>query len=425
MKILKTLSRILFGKQPHVTPQKVKETQTMNTKVMNNTQNTENTQSSTPSQTEQKNTQEMKNTTSQTEDKKNTTGERKSEIHNIIIVDESGSMLGLEKATLGGIKETINSIRSAQELYGETQQHYLTLVTFDSPGLHNKPIRLMIDDMPIDHVKDFTEYSPCGCTPLYDAVGSTLKYIYEKIKDNSNATGVVTIITDGMENSSREWNTNGLSQFIEQLTEMGWTFSYMGSTHDVKTVTQVLHIENVIEFSHDDIGTRNSWARESSAKMEMYRQMSQDSYMQMSDSERRENRKYMSRNYYGKRVTPDFVTRLEPNQVFVFGSSPDGSHAGGAARQAVENFGAIVGQGEGMQGQSYAIPITDLQEAIDRFVEYARMNPDKQFLVTEIGCGHGGFTPMQVAPMFAECIKLENVSLPEIFWNVLGLNMSI
>ena len=123
-------------------------------------------------------------------------------IHNLIIVDESGSMSHLKNATILGVNETIKTIRNAQTEFAATQEHMLTLVTFDSNSF--KPaVRTIIDDMPVLEVAEFCDYAPNGCTPLYDALGQSLTALYNKIKDNKDATAVVTVLTDGFENASR------------------------------------------------------------------------------------------------------------------------------------------------------------------------------------------------------------------------------
>lgn len=100
------------------------------------------------------------------------------------------------------------------------------------------------------------------------------------------------------------------------------------------------------------------------------------------------------------------IASLNDSEYFVFGSHASGHHAGGAARQAVEQFGAIVGQGEGLQGQSYAIPTMNgrelFQEAIQRFVAFATANPDKQFLLTRVGCGIAGYPESDIRAMFTQ-----------------------
>ena len=131
-----------------------------------------------------------------------------------------------------------------------------------------------------------------------------------------------------------------------------------------------------------------------------------------------------SPNNPGTRITPDMITRLAPNEVFVFGSNEQGLHYGGAAKAAVENFGAIMGQGNGLQGKSYAIPsmsgIGVMGEYVKEFCEFAKANPEKRFLVTEIGCGIAGYSIGEVAPLFECCRDVENVTLPASFWDIVG-----
>lgn len=129
-------------------------------------------------------------------------------------------------------------------------------------------------------------------------------------------------------------------------------------------------------------------------------------------------------NNPGNRITPEMITRLESSEIFVFGSNLQGLHYGGAARAAVNNFGAIMGQGVGLQGQSYAIPTMSGLDVMDQYVkqfcEFAKTHPDMRFLVTPIGCGIAGYSEAEVAPLFECCIDLENVTLPASFWNILG-----
>ena len=112
-----------------------------------------------------------------------------------------------------------------------------------------------------------------------------------------------------------------------------------------------------------------------------------------------------------------YITELDENEVFVFGSNGMGKHFGGAAATAYHKFGAIMGQAEGLQGKSYAIDTMDSEkemfDEIERFLKFAKENPDKKFYVTEIGCGIAGFTPGQIAPHFKD--RTKNVILPEAF----------
>lgn len=118
--------------------------------------------------------------------------------------------------------------------------------------------------------------------------------------------------------------------------------------------------------------------------------------------------------------TPDNITSLGRDEVFVFGSNLAGIHAGGAARVALERFGAVMGQGVGMQGQSYAIPtmqggVDTIKPYVDDFIKLAREWDQTTFYVTRIGCGIAGFKDSEIAPLFAEAMKLYNVRLPKSF----------
>ena len=125
-----------------------------------------------------------------------------------------------------------------------------------------------------------------------------------------------------------------------------------------------------------------------------------------------------------KRISPDFINYLKENEIFVFGSNLDGMHGGGAARAAYNKFGAIWGQGVGLQGQSYAIPtmhggVDVIKPYVDEFIDFAKSHTELKFLVTRIGCGIAGFTDEEIAPLFKDAIEIENIYLPKSFYNIL------
>ena len=125
-----------------------------------------------------------------------------------------------------------------------------------------------------------------------------------------------------------------------------------------------------------------------------------------------------------KRISPRWINSLEKNEIFVFGSNLQGMHGGGAARVALEQFGAVWGEGTGLQGQSYAIPtmhggIDVIAPYVNDFIAFAKEHPELKFLVTEIGCGIAGFSASEMAPLFKEALEVENVYLPERFVEVL------
>lgn len=122
--------------------------------------------------------------------------------------------------------------------------------------------------------------------------------------------------------------------------------------------------------------------------------------------------------------TPENITKLEKDEIFVFGSNLEGLHLGGAARTALEKFGAKMGQGVGLQGQSYAIPtmqggVETIKPYVDEFIDLAREWDQTTFYITRIGCGIAGFTDEEIAPLFADAMDLYNVRLPESFVKVI------
>ena len=118
-----------------------------------------------------------------------------------------------------------------------------------------------------------------------------------------------------------------------------------------------------------------------------------------------------------KRTTPENITSLAPNEIFVFGSNLSGMHGGGAAWVAYRKFGAIMGQGVGLQGQSYGIPtmqggVETIRPYVDEFIEFAKSHPELTFLVTRIGCGIAGFDDAEIAPLFEAAHEVDNIVLP-------------
>ena len=123
---------------------------------------------------------------------------------------------------------------------------------------------------------------------------------------------------------------------------------------------------------------------------------------------------------YNRAFTPERISQLKPNEIFVFGSNLAGAHGGGAARLAYDRFGAVWGQGVGLQGQSYGIPtmhggVDVIKPYVDEFIAFAKQHPEMKFFVTKIGCGIAGFTVEEIAPLFADAVDVENVILPQEF----------
>ena len=127
---------------------------------------------------------------------------------------------------------------------------------------------------------------------------------------------------------------------------------------------------------------------------------------------------------YNREYTPERISELKDNEIFVFGSNLAGSHGGGAAWLAYERFGAVWGQGVGLQGRSYGIPtmqggVETIRPYVDEFIAFAKEHREYKFLVTRIGCGIAGFTTHEMAPLFAKAIDMENVILPKAFVDII------
>lgn len=133
----------------------------------------------------------------------------------------------------------------------------------------------------------------------------------------------------------------------------------------------------------------------------------------------------MENSFERPAFTPEHITVLAADEIFVFGSNLGGNHDGGAARVALQKFGAIYGQGVGLQGQSYGIPtmqggVETIAPYVDQFIEFAEAHPEYFFYVTRVGCGIAGFTDREIAPLFKKALNLKNVCLPETFVKLMG-----
>ena len=181
----------------------------------------------------------------------------KKRVHNLIIVDESGSMSIIRKQAFTGMNETLQTVRQMQKKFPDQAQR-VTLLTFDSGHT-----TWHYDDMPAIKTSDLSwkAYNPGGGTPLYDAIGKGISKVNAQIEDGDHV--LVTIITDGEENSSEEWTLKMVRTMIEKLKKQGWTFTLIGTDNlDVETMARSFAIDEHLEFHQDIAGTRAMFARE-------------------------------------------------------------------------------------------------------------------------------------------------------------------
>lgn len=190
--------------------------------------------------------------------------------YNLIIVDESGSMLSIFDSALSGMNETLQTIREAAKEHPD-QQQFVTLVTFDT-GHYKEHYRMT----QAKYTKDLTaqQYSPCGGTPLFDALGRALLTLDAEIEQGDNV--LVTIITDGYENASCEYSGADIKAIIERLSHKGWLFTYIGANQDAMDFGMKISIKNNLNFEATMEGTKAMFAKEMKARKAYYQKRSEE-----------------------------------------------------------------------------------------------------------------------------------------------------
>lgn len=179
----------------------------------------------------------------------------KTTFFNLIILDESGSMSPMRSATIEGCNSVISGGRQVQQENPDTQRVLMSIYAFQS-GYHQNPSRYIVKHKPVADVADLTadDYRPSGCTPLYDAIGTTLTELESVASTHADATGMITIMTDGEENSSTTYSHADCVRLIDRFKEMGWTINFFGANIDVEKVSGSLHIDHSMAFSADCAG---------------------------------------------------------------------------------------------------------------------------------------------------------------------------
>lgn len=222
----------------------------------------------------------------------------KAKIYNLIILDRSGSMESIKKEAIDGYNETLGTIKAAQLKFLDNQEHYVSLAAFCGCG-----VDMIYDKVPAKDAEKLTpqKYEPCCATPLYDAIGKTCKQLKKFIGDDEMANVVVTIITDGCENASREWTGHAIKELIENLKEEGWMFSFIGSEYNSKEIAAQISITNTIQWAKTSVGTQQMFVDDNNARERHFGRLndlcSQENG-KLTPEQMRENKKRLSRHYY-------------------------------------------------------------------------------------------------------------------------------
>ena len=194
----------------------------------------------------------------------------KTKVYNVIIMDRSGSMWDIQRPAIQGYNEVLGGVKADAKKFAETQEHYITLVLFDSSSIDEV---YWNGDPQKAEILTTETYVPGSSTPLYDAMGRTLTKLQKELKDKENYSVVVTIITDGYENDSHEYNLSAIKALVEHLKAEGWSFAYMGTDHDVHGVTVSLSITNVVQFAKTEAETKATFEKERRARSRHFQKM--------------------------------------------------------------------------------------------------------------------------------------------------------
>ena len=188
--------------------------------------------------------------------------ENKHQVHNLIILDESGSMNSVKKATIQGFNETVQTIKGIEKQYPE-QEHFISLITFNGVG---QKLQHFID--PANKLKELDErqYTPNASTPLFDAMGFGINKLKQVLESRKDYNVLVTILTDGEENASREYSGKAIKELIEELKLKNWTFTYIGTDHDVEGFAKAISIENTLFYKKSDAGMLDMFDKERKAR---------------------------------------------------------------------------------------------------------------------------------------------------------------
>lgn len=196
-------------------------------------------------------------------------------VFNLLVVDESGSMSIIRRQALVGINETLATIQKMQKAHADLEQR-VTLITFDSTHTN-----VFYDNVRASNANPLKakDYNPCGATPLYDAIGMGITKINALTTEDDSV--LVTIITDGEENCSEEYNLKMIKNLIEKLKKQNWTFTFIGTDDlDVENIALDMGIDNHLQFSEDEAGTKKMFARENRARERYNKFRSMDCVME-------------------------------------------------------------------------------------------------------------------------------------------------
>lgn len=188
--------------------------------------------------------------------------EKKHQVHNLIILDESGSMESIKNTIIQGFNELVQTIQGIEKQFPE-QEHFISFVSFN--GLGQKLLHFMDPVSKLKKIDDKT-YNPDANTPLFDALGFSINKLKQSLQGQNDCNVLVTILTDGEENASKEFSGSAIKELIEELKQNRWTFTYIGTDHDVEKIAISLSINNTMVFEKNETDIKRMFMKEQSSR---------------------------------------------------------------------------------------------------------------------------------------------------------------
>jgi Mg-chelatase subunit ChlD len=197
---------------------------------------------------------------------------KKHQVHNLVILDESGSMTSIKRAIIKGLNEVVQTIKGIEQQYPE-QEHFISFVSFN--GLGQKLLHFIDPVSKLEQIND-KSYKPDASTPLFDAMGFGINKLKQVLQERTDYNVLVTILTDGEENASKEYSGNDVKKLVEELKLNRWTFTYIGTGHDVEEIASSLSIEHCLAFHNDEASISAMFAEERDARINFSQVLNRD-----------------------------------------------------------------------------------------------------------------------------------------------------
>ena len=184
-------------------------------------------------------------------------------VHNLIILDESGSMQAIKDSIISGFNEVVQTVKGIAQKFPE-QAHFITFISFNSMD-----IKTHLDCEPTLKLDEINgeKYLPNSTTPLYDAMGFGINKLRNKLEGEENTNVLVSILTDGLENASKEYNNLAIKALVEEMKTKKWTFTYIGANHNVEDFAASISIQNHIHFRTNKKGMNKMFNKEMKARV--------------------------------------------------------------------------------------------------------------------------------------------------------------